>query len=145
MALKKLLVAFTTSRMVAVAEGKQESRRVRFAAGKVVELTDDELDTLDRLTEATGKLHYREPISEGGSRLEASEPEVVDVPDFAGQDVSIPNKSVDQLKAYLTFHEVSFDKNAKKSDLQKLAEDHAAGRLKTEGEEGGSDDPDSGL
>lgn len=142
MALKKLLVAFTTSRMVAVAEGKQESRRVRFAAGKVVELTDEELDTLDRLTEATGKLHYRDPVSEGGSRVEASEPEVVDVPDFAGQDVSIQNKSVDQLKAYLTFHEVSFDKNAKKTDLQKLAEDHAAGRLKSEG---GDDDQDSGL
>lgn len=145
MALKKLLVAFTTSRMVAVGEDKQEERRVRFAAGKVVELTDDELDTLDRLTKATGKLHYRDPVSEGGSRVVASEPEVVDVPDFAGQDVSIQNKSVDQLKAYLAFHEVSFDKNAKKADLQKLAEDHAAGRLKPEGDEGGSDDPDSGL
>ena len=34
-------------------EGK--SRRVRFEAGKVVDLTDDELTLLDKLTKSTGK------------------------------------------------------------------------------------------
>lgn len=134
MALKLLLVAFTTTREV---EGTE--RRVRFAPGKVVELTDDELDLLDRLTKATGKLHYREPISEGG-RVVASEPEVVTVPDFEGQDVPVDKKSVEQLRAYLTFHGVSFEANAKKADLSALAAAHEAG----DGDSGDGD-PDGGL
>jgi hypothetical protein len=139
MALKLLLVAFTTNRLVEVA-GKEENRRVRFAANKVVDLTDDELELLDTLTKKTGKIHYREPISEGG-KATASAPEIVDVPDYEGQDVALASKTVPQLKAYLTFHEVEFAGNASKSDLLALAEAHAAG--------GGSDDddndPDSGL
>lgn len=148
MALKKLLVAFTTTRMIAASgSGKEEERRVRFAAGKVVDLSDEELDLLDRLTKNTGKLHYRDPVSEGGSRVIASEPEVVNVPDFAGQDVAIPSKTVDQLKAYLTFHEVEFPAKAGKSDLVELAQKHASGSLDGEqgGEGGQGDDPDSGL
>ncbi len=94
MALKKLLVAFTTNREV---EGK--SRRVRFEAGKVVDLTDDELELLDKLTKSTGKLHYRAPINESGGKITAAEPEIVEVPDFEGQDVPMDKKSVDQLKA----------------------------------------------
>lgn len=133
MALKLLLVAFTTTREV---EGTE--RRVRFAPGKVVELTDDELDLLDRLTKATGKLHYREPISEGG-RLTASEPEVVQVPDYEGQDVPMSSKSVDHLRAYLSFHGVAFETSAKKADLLALATAHEAG----EGDDSG--DPDGGL
>ncbi|MEN6332976.1 MAG: hypothetical protein ABFE01_01880 [Phycisphaerales bacterium] len=131
--LKLLLVAFSTMREV---DG--EERRVRFGAKKVVELTDDELETLDRLTKATGKLHYRDPISEGGAKVVASEPEVVVVPDYAGQDVAITDKSVDQLKAYLTFHSVEFKGNASKADLLAAAQKHEAG---TDGDA----DPDAGL
>lgn len=129
--LKLLLVAFSTSREI---DGEQ--RRVRFTAKKVVELTDEELETLDALTKATGKLHYRDPISEGGAKVVASEPEVVNVADYAGQDVAMDDKSVDQLKAYLTFHSVEFKGNAAKADLLAAAKAHEAG----------SDaDPDAGL
>lgn len=149
MALKKLLVALTTTRSVAVGD-KTEDRRVRFAAGKVVDLTEAELETLDRLTKATGKLHYREPIQEGGGKVVASEPEVVEVPDYAGQDVAIDSKSVDQLKAYLDFHGVEYANNANKAKLVELAKQHEAGQ--TDDKSGGStdsgaggDDGDNGL
>lgn len=144
MALKLLLVAFTTTRMVSVGD-KEEERRVRFAAKKVVELTDDELALLDRLTAATGKLHYRDPIQEGGARVVASEPEVVEVPDYAGQDVAMDDKTVDQLKAYLDFHSVEYPNNANKAALQTLGKQHEAGQ--TDDKSGGSDggDPDGGL
>lgn len=142
MALKLLLVAFTTTREV---EG--EERRVRFASKKVVDLTSDELELLDRLTKATGKLHYRDPISEGGAKVTASEPEVVELPDYAGQDVAMDKKSVDALKAYLTFHSVEFADDAKKADLLALAKQHEAGQTddKSGGSGGGNDDPDGGL
>lgn len=146
MALKKLLVALTTTRAVDVA-GKSEDRRVRFAAGKVVDLTEEELGLLDRLTKATGKLHYRDPIQEGGGKVVASDPEVVDVPDYAGQSVSINSKSVDQLKAYLDFHGVEYAGNANKAKLVELAKEHEAGQgeNKSGGSGGGSDDGDNGL
>ena len=142
MALKLLLVAFTTTREV---EG--EERRVRFASKKVVDLTEGELEILDRLTKATGKLHYRDPISEGGAKVTASEPEVVELPDYAGQDVAMDKKSVDALKAYLTFHSVEFADDAKKADLLALAKQHEAGQTddKSGGSGGGNDDPDGGL
>lgn len=148
MALKKLLVAFTTAREVEVGD-KKENRRVRFAAGKVVELTDAELELLDTLTRKTGKLHYRDPIQEGGGKVVASEPEIVEVPDYAGQDVAIDSKSVDQLKAYLDFHGVSYANNANKAKLVELAKQHEAGQ--TDDKSGGStdsgagDDGDNGL
>jgi len=142
MALKKLLVAFTTNRKVEK-DGKEETRRVRFAAGKVVDLTEDELTLLDTLTKKTGKLHYRAPIQEGGGNVTESAPEVVEVPDYAGQDVALTDKTVDQLKAYLTFHEVEFADNAKKADLLAAAQKHEAGDG-SEGE-GGAGDPDGGL
>ena len=138
MALKKLLVAFTTNREV---EG--EERRVRFAAGKVVDLTDDEMTLLDKLTVSTGKLHYRSPINEGGGKVTESEPEVVEVPDFEGQDKAMDDKNVDQLKAYLTFHSVEFESNAKKADLLELAKKHEAGEIDA-GNDGAPAD-DSGL
>lgn len=136
MATKLLLVAFTTTRMVMVGD-KEEARRVRFASGKVVDLTDDELTLLDNLTKATGKLHYRDPIREGGQKITASEPEIVDVPDYAGQDVAMEDKSVDQLKAYLTFHGVTFAAGDKKADLLAAAVAHEMGDA--------DDDADSGL
>lgn len=129
--LKLLLVAFSTTRIIDDVE-----KRVRFDAKKVVELTDEELETLDALTKATGKLHYRDPISEGGAKVVASEPEVVNVADYAGQDVAMDDKSVDQLKAYLTFHSVEFKGNAAKADLLAAAKAHEAGA---------GDDPDAGL
>lgn len=136
--LKLLLVAFTTNRTV---DG--EEKRVRFAAKSVVNLTDDELQTLDKLTKATGKLHYREPIQEGGSTVSESEPEVVAVPDYAGQDVPLDKKTVDQLKAFLTFHSVPFADNANKADLQKAATDFESDKAKVPA--GGAADPDGGL
>lgn len=127
MALKTLLVAFSTVRK----DDDDKDQRVRFKAGSVVDLTDAELADLQKLQDATGKLHFRDPKSEGGLAVE-SKAEVVDVPDYAGQDVAMDDKTVDQLKAYLTFHDVSFKGNASKDDLLKAATDHAA-------------DPDAGL
>lgn len=132
MALKLLLVAFTTNREI---EGK--AKRVRFAPGKVVDLLDDEIELLENLTKATGKLHFREPISEGGTAV-ASEPEIVQVPDFEGQSVPLSEKTVDQLKAYLTFHSVEFPASANKAALLELATKHESG-------DDDSADPDSGL
>lgn len=130
--LKLLLVALSTSRPV---EGIE--RRVRFAPGKVVELTEDELEQLDKLTVATGKLHYRDPVNEGGATVTASEPELVAVKDYAGQDTPLADKTADQLKAYLTFYDVAFKGNASKADLLELATAHAAGDTPA--------DPDAGL
>lgn len=138
MALKKLLVAFTTNREI---EG--ENRRVRFEAGKVVDLTSDELKLLDKLTTSTGKLHYRSPINEGGGTVTASEPEVVEVPDFEGQDTPMDKKTVDQLKAYLTFNSVEFESNANKAALLDLAKKHEAGEIDAGNADDG--DPDGGL
>lgn len=138
MALKKLLVAFTTTREI---EG--EDRRVRFAAGKVVDLTKAELELLDKLTKSTGKLHYRAPINEGGGNVTASEPEIVEVPDFEGQDVAMDDKNVEQLKAYLTFNSVEFESSAKKADLLALAKKHEAGEIDAGNADDG--DPDGGL
>ena len=132
--LKLLLVAFTTSRVV---DG--EERRVRFPSKSVVDLSAEEQETLDALTKATGKLHYRDPIQEGGKAVE-SKPTVVEVPDYAGQDVPVGSKTVDQLKAYLTFHSVDFDADDKKPELVKLAEAHEAELAK-----GGDNDQDGGL
>lgn len=127
MALKTLLVAFSTVRK----DDDDKDQRVRFKAGSVVDLTDAELADLQKLQDATGKLHFRDPKSEGGAAAE-SKPEVVDVPDYAGQDVAMDAKSVDQLKAYLTFHDVAFKGNASKAELLEAATGHAA-------------DPDAGL
>ena len=135
MALKTLLVAFSTTREI---DG--EEKRVRFKAKSVVDLTESEIEQLEALTKATGKLHFREPIKEGGKAV-ADEPEVVDVPDFAGQDVAMDKKSVDQLKAYLDFHSQSYDAKATKADLLALAKKHEAGQ--TDDKSGGADD--SGL
>lgn len=114
--LKVLLVAFSTTREV---DGKP--RRVRFAAKSTVDLTADELETLDKLEKSTGKLHYRDPINESGTASE-SQPEVVETPDYAGQDVPMNRKNVDQLKAFLTHHSVTFESDASKTDLLKAAE-----------------------
>lgn len=127
--LKLLLVVLTTRREV---DG--EMKRVRFGSNSVVELTDDELDLLDRMTVSTGKLHYRDPISEGRGAVAESAPEVVKVPDYAGQDVPMDKKTVDQLKAFLTFSDITFDDKASKADLLALAT-----------KSGGDDDKDAGL
>lgn len=139
---KLLLVAFNTDREV-----NGEMARVKFKSGSVIDLTPSELTTLTNLQNKTGKLHYRDPIQEGGAAA-ASEPEVVDVPDYAGQDTPMDKKNVDLLKAYLTFHSVEFEADAKKPDLLKLATAHEAGQ--TDDKSGGSTasgaaDPDAGL
>lgn len=133
MAKKLLLVAFTTDREV---DG--EMRRVRFSSKSVVDLSKDEMETLDGLQKATGKLHYRDPIREGGDAAE-TKPEVVDVPDYAGQDVPLDKKSVDQLKAFLTFNSVAFEDNANKAALVKAATDFQTDAAKK------AADPDGGL
>lgn len=129
--LKTLLVAFSTEREV---EG--ETKRVRFAAGSVVKLTDKELADLTALQNATGKLHFRDPKSEGGKVAE-SEAEVVELPDYAGQDVAIADKTVDQLKAYLDFNSVSYEPRASKADLVELATKHEAGGDTDNDQDGG--------
>lgn len=139
---KLLLVAFSTAR---------DGQRVRFASKSVVDLEDDELETLDKLTLSTGKLHYRDPIREGGDSLVPSEPEVVVVPDYAGQDVPMGEKSVPQLKAYLDFHEIGYKGNASKDDLLTLAQEtdkalaDAAAATGQTGAGGAQTDPDAGL
>lgn len=119
MALKKLLVAFTTNR----ATEDEPKRRVRFKAGDVVDLTEDEMKTFDLLTKKTGKLHYRAPVNEGSSAVTESKPTVIEVPDYAGQDVPMADKTVAQLKSFLTFKGVEFDDKAAKADLLALATD----------------------
>lgn len=116
MTMKTLLVAFSTIRAV---EG--EDRRVRFAAKSVVDLTAKELEEFDALTKTTGKLYYRTPVNEGGEKVQEDTPELVETRAYAGEDVAIDSKSVDQLKAYLTFKKVTFEKTASKADLVKLA------------------------
>ena len=135
MALKTLLVAFSTVRKI---DG--EDKRVRFKSGSVAELTAAEIEQLEALTKATGKLHFRDPVNEGG-KARADEPEIVEVKDFPGQDVAIANKSVDQLKAYLTFYSVEFKGNASKADLVELATKQEAGQgsNKAPGDTGGDD------
>lgn len=146
MAIKFLLVALSTTRVV---DG--EKRKVRFSAKSTPDLTADELKMLDDLTKSTGKLHYRDPINEGGAAsVTASEPTVVETPDFAGQNVPMGEKSVDQLKAFLTFHEVEFKGNASKGDLLKLATEKQTAITDAISSGGGSgggsnDDPDGGL
>lgn len=124
---KLLLVAFTTTRAVAVGEGKTENKRARYAAKSVVDLTEDEMTLLDRLTKKTGKLHYRDPIREGGEIAE-SQPVIVEVPDFEGQDVPIDTKTVPLLRAYLTFHGVAFKPGDDKAALVDLAKKQEAGQ-----------------
>lgn len=120
---KFLLVAMSTVREV---EG--EPKKVRFPAGKVADLNKAELAMLDKLTLSTGKLHYRDPKDESAS---ADDEEGNDDDQFLGESVVIGKKNVDQLKAYLTFHEVAFADDADKAALVKAVKGHA--------------DPDAGL
>lgn len=148
MALKTILVALTTMREI---DGKNV--RVRFAAKSVVDLTSDEQDSLQKLQNATGKLHFRDPVNEGG-KVQESKPQVIGSADsgasYEGSNVAIGDKSVQQLKAYLDHYSVEYKGNASKADLVTLAETHAAtagsgdgGSGTRDGEGGG--DPDAGL
>jgi hypothetical protein len=129
MAKKLLLVILNTDRKI---DG--EMRRVKFKPKTVVDLTDDEIATLDNLEKATGVAHYREPTREG---VEDAAPEVVELPDYAGQDTPIAEKNVEQLKAYLDFFEIAYKGNDSKATLTAAAEKHAAGD--------NADDKDGGL
>jgi len=119
-----LLAALSTSRPVKI-EGtdRTEERRVRFAANKVVDLSDDELDLLTKLEKSTGVAHYRKPIRESA---EAEAPDIVDVPDYEGEDVPIDKKTAPLLKSYLDFHSVPYAGNASADTLRKLATDKQA-------------------
>lgn len=111
---KFLLVALTTTRKV---EG--EDKKVRFPAKSVQDLTKAEIQMLDKLEESTGKPHYREPKNEV---LDDDDDDGAGEDQFLGEGVAIGKKNVDQLKAYLTFHEVEFADDASKADLVKLAQ-----------------------
>lgn len=144
---KLLLVALSTAR-----PGPDgEEQRVRFKSKSVVDLTDEELETLDKLTVSTGKLHYRDPIREGGGEIAPSDPEIIAVADYAGQDVPFAKKNVDQLKAYLDFNEIGYEPAANKAALLKLAEatdkavTDAAAATGQAGAGGANPDPDAGL
>lgn len=141
MALKTILVALTTVR---------DGKRVRFAAKSVVDLTAAEKETLDKLQVATGKLHYRDPVNEGGTVVE-SKPVVQgnETPSYDGEQIAVGDKSVPQLKAFLDHHKVEYKSSASKADLVKLAEgvkveDAATGGSTRDGE-GDNGDPDAGL
>lgn len=123
MAIKKLLVGFTTVR---------NGKRTRFAAGKTVELTAEELELLEKLTKQTGTLHFRSPVNEVADRGVAA----ADV-DYDGADVDLEDKTVAQLKAMLDFNGVTYTKTATKAELLELASD-------ADGNDGDGD-PDSGL
>lgn len=126
---KTLLVALSTTR---------DDKRVRFAAGSTVKLTNDELETLDKVTVSTGALQYRDPVNES----EAVDGTIVAERQFIGEDTPIGKKNVDQLKAYLTFYGVEFAEDAKKADLIEAAEAQAE---KLEKADGDDDDKDAGL
>ncbi len=137
MALKTILVALSTVR---------DGKRVRFAAGSVVSLTAEEQDSLQKLQDQSGKLHFRTPVNEGGKAVE-SKPEAVDNgagAEFEGAKVPVADKTVVQLKAYLDFHKVEYKGNASRADLVTLAETFAA--TAGDGGDGAEDaDPDAGL
>lgn len=130
MVMKYLMVSMTTFR-----ERDGERKRIRFPARSTVDLTAEELETLDRLQKQTGKLHYRDLVNEsprGAPVVEAmanpgveSQGQVVETPNFAGQDTPITKKTVPQLKAYLAFYGVEPKSDAKK-DLLAAAQGHAA-------------------
>ncbi len=134
MALKTILVSLTTTR---------DGARVRFPAKSVVDLTDDEQATLQSLQNTTGKLHFREPVNEGGKIVE-SKPQVIsgggNAAEYEGSKVAIGDKSVAQLKAYLDHFKVEYTNSAAKADLVTLAETHAA----AVGDDD-KDDQDAGL
>lgn len=118
---KTLLTNLETTRTI---DGK--SKRVRLVAGTVADLTDAEIAQLDILTKRTGKPHYREPVQEGGGKPKAAAPIIQHVDEYDGESVAIGAKTVAQLKAYLTYHEVSFDDNADQAALLKLADAQVA-------------------
>lgn len=134
MALKTLLVAFTTFRTV---DGTK--KRVRFAAKSVVDLTADEEATLQKLQDATGKLHFRDPVNEGG-KVRESDPEVVDTGDADGgydeSDRAMGDKTVKGLKAYLDHHEVEYESSDDKAALLAKAQAHASGATGGDQDEG---------
>lgn len=124
---KTILVALSTTR---------DDKRVRFAAGSTVKLTKDELETLDKLTVSTGALHYRDPVNEA----EAVDGTLSEGRQYIGEDTPLGKKNVDQLKAFLTFHDVAFEDDAKKADLLAAAE-----AVDTDADKGDDEDPDAGL
>lgn len=134
--LKLLLVSFSTDREI---DG--DTRRVKFKAKSVVNLTDAEIELLTALEKSSGKAHFRDPITEGGKAVE-SQPEIVELPDFEGQDVAFDAKTIAQLKAYLDFHGVTYADGDKKPELLDAATKHAAGGA---GENQNDDDKDGGL
>lgn len=141
MALKTILVALTT---------KRDGKRVRFPAGAVVNLTDAEQASMDRLQNATGKLHTRAPIQEGGAARETA-PAVVDTGEggeYLEADRPMGDKTVKGLKAYLDHAEVEYPADADKKALLKLATkaaEDAGNDGDDDGNQDGDNDPDDGL
>lgn len=112
MSKKVLLVSLTTVR---------DGERVRFEAGKTVNLTADEIRDLDKLTVSTGKPHYRDPVNESATADGPDELSGEQGHTFVGEDIPVAKKTVDQLRAYLDHHQIEYAADAQKPDLLKAA------------------------
>lgn len=126
---KVLLTNLTTVR---------DGKRVRLSpkSKKAVDLTAEEIDLLDRLTEQTGRPHYRDPVNEieddedfdlgGDGDGDENDGDDENNDEFDGESVAVDEKSVPQLKAYLDHNEVEYPASANKAALLKLAKAHEA-------------------
>lgn len=117
MAKKVLLASLSTNR----GEG-DEKKKVRYEAGSVVNLTEDETALLDKLTMQTGRPHYRDPVNENATE---DEPDMADPEDaFLGESKPMEKKDVGELKAYLDYHSVPYESSDLKADLLSKAQTH---------------------
>jgi hypothetical protein len=60
--------------------GKDGKLETLMPNGEAVDLTKDDLATLDRLTKATGKRYYRDPVNESAAEDERADDEEGDEP-----------------------------------------------------------------
>jgi len=119
---KVLLTNLTTTR---------NKKRVTFKAGETVELTKDELSTLDDLATKTRKPQYRNPANEivNPASVESEEDESEDEGEGEDEMVDLDSMNVKALKAYLDENEVEYDADALKADLLAAAKEHRDGGL----------------
>lgn len=81
MVMKVLLARFTRAK----ADGEDGETETLLPNGKPVDLTKEDLATLDNLSKSTGKRYYRDPVNEGGATDEA----------LGGDDFTMPTKTAD--------------------------------------------------
>jgi hypothetical protein len=76
--------------------GKDGKLETLMPNGEAVDLTKDDIATLDRLTKATGKRYYRDPVNESAAEDERADDEEGDEPTEAETFV---NRAVDEIAA----------------------------------------------